>query len=447
MSSRKDFTTGSILRHILPLAVLTGVYQLLESGYYLADLYWVSGLGEHATAAVTMAGQLQVISMGLALTVMVGATPIVAQAAGARVEGALRPLFNQTLLLAVTIAAVFVFAAYAALPFYFGWFGADAETGELGRDFLVWVIPAFGLKLAAMSMVGPLRAFGDMIRPAIANAVALVLNVVLDPILILGVGPLPPLGVTGAGIATLIAAAAGLAIMVWQYEVARRKLEPVSGAWRPSLAVWGRTLRIGLPVGANAAIDMTSMLVLYWAIRDLGTSAQAGVGVALKVIAGVTVPVYAIAFSIAPLVGQSVGNQDRERVRATFHVTSLATGGLMLLIALFLQVDAELLARPFSSDHETVEQAARYLMVVAWALPSMAILNNALGVFEGLGNTIKPILTDLLRLATFAAIVLVIARRPDATVTTVAYATLLSYVGQTVLLPYLLYRDIRRSQT
>jgi len=84
--------------------------------------------------------------------------------------------------------------------------------------------------------------------------------------------------------------------------------------------------------------------------------------------------------------------------------------------------------------------------VVAWALPSMAILNNALGVFEGLGNTIKPILTDALRLATFAAILLVIARRPEFSVMHVAYATLLSYVGQTILLPYLLYRDIRRSE-
>ena len=447
MSSRKDFTTGSILGHILPLAVLTGIYQLLESGYYLADLYWVAGLGEHATAAVTMAGHLQVISMGLALTVMVGATPIVAQAAGARVESALRPLYNQTLLLGLAIAGAFTVAAYAVLPMYFGWFGADAETTELGQDFLVWVIPAFALKLAAMSMVGPLRAFGDMIRPAIANAIALALNVVLDPIFILGLGPVPAFGVAGAGIATLIAAAAGFAIMVWQYELARRKLEPVSGAWRPNMKVWGRTLRIGLPVGANAAIDMTLMLVLYWAIRDLGTSTQAGIGVALKVIAGVTVPVYAIAFSIAPLVGQSVGNKDRERVRRTFHVTSLATGGLMLVVALLLQLDAELFARPFSSDRETVELAATYLAVVAWALPAMAILNNALGVFEGIGNTIKPILTDLLRLATFAAILLVLARRPGFTVMHVAYATLLSYVGQTALLPYLLYRDIRRSQT
>lgn len=445
MSSRKDFTTGSILGHILPLAVLTGIYQLLESGYYLADLYWVGGLGEHATAAVTMAGHLQVVSMGLALTVMVGATPIVAQAAGAKVEAALRPLYDQTLLLGFLIAGVFTLASYAVLPMYFGWFGADAETTELGRDFLVWVIPAFALKLAAMSLVGPLRAFGDMIRPAMANAVALILNVVLDPIFILGWGPIPPLGVAGAGIATLIAAAAGLAIMLWQYELARRKLQPISGSWRPSPKIWGRVLRIGLPVGANAAIDMTSMLVLYWAISDLGTACQAGIGVALKVIAGVTVPIYAIAFSIAPLVGQSVGNRDRERVRRTFHVTSLATGGLMVVVALFLQVDAELLARPFSSDNATTELAATYLAVAAWALPSMAILNNALGVFEGIGNTIKPILTDVLRLATFAAILLVIARRPGFSVTHVAYATLLSYVGQTVLLPYLLYRDIRRS--
>src|SRR6188768_1943886 len=107
MESRKDFTTGSILGHILPLAVLTGLYQLLESGYYLADLYWVGGLGEHATAAVTMAGHLQVISMGLALTVMVGATPIVAQAAGARVEAALRPLYDQILLLGLLIGLLF----------------------------------------------------------------------------------------------------------------------------------------------------------------------------------------------------------------------------------------------------------------------------------------------------------------------------------------------------
>jgi putative MATE family efflux protein len=444
--SGHDYTTGSVLGHILRLSLLTGLYQLLESGYYLADLYWVGRLGQEATAAVTMAGHLQLISMGLAMTLMVGATPIVAQAIGARADRDLRPLYNQTLLLGLSVAALFTVAGFAVIPSYFGWLGAGPESAALGRDYLVWVVPAFALKLAAMSMIGPMRADGDLIRPALANAAALVVNGVLDPVFIFGAGPVPALGVTGAALSTLIGAVVAFALMLGQYERRRRPLLAVPAPWRPRPALWGRILRIGLPVGANAAIDMTWMFVLYLAIRDLGTAVQAGVGIAFKIVGVATLPVYAIAFSIAPIVGQNVGAGDLRRVRRAFHATCAVSGGAMLACAVGLQVAAEAVARPFSTDPATVEAAAAYLVVVAWALPSMAILNNALGVFEGIGNTVKPTSTDLVRLGVFAAVLAVMARFPGFSLLHLTYATLISYAVQTALLPPLLYLELRRSE-
>ena len=440
-----DFTTGSVLGHILRLAVFTGIYQLLEVVYYLVDLYFVGRLGAESIAAVTMAGNLQLVSMGLGLTVMVGATPLVARAVGARQGPDLRVLFNQTMLLGFTLAAVFLAACLAARPVYFGWLGASGACDALGQDYLVWLAPGLTLKLAAMALVGPLRAFGDMKVPVIANGGALLLNTALDPLLIFGWGPVPAMGVAGAGIATFVAGGAGFALMVWRFDQERKHLHFAPREWRVQPAVWGRILRIGLPVGANAAVDMSWMFLVYWAIQDFGTAAQAAVGIGEKIRVGSLLPVYAIAFSIAPVVGQNLGSGAADRLRRAFVAPTALTALGMLALALVMQVVPEWFVAPFTTDPDTTAYAVVFLTMLSWTLVAGAVLNNCLGVFEGLGNTIPPLVTDFIRLAVFGLVLAALARAPWFEFRHACYAMLVAYLVQLLILPALLWRALGRA--
>ena len=437
-----DFTRGSVLGHILRLAIFTGIYQLLEVVYVLVDLYFVGRMGEQAIAAVTMAGNLQLVSMGLGLTVMVGATPLIARAVGARQGPDLRVLFNQTMLLGFSLAAVFLVTSLAVRPVYFGWLGAEAGTDALGQDYLVWLAPGLALKLGAMALVGPMRAFGDMKVPVIANGGALLLNTALDPLLMFGWGPVPAMGVTGAGIATFIAGGAAFALMVWRFDHERRHLHFAPREWRVQPAVWGRILRIGLPVGANAAVDMSWMFLVYWAIQDFGTSAQAAVGIGEKIRVGALLPVYAIAFSIAPVVGQNLGSGAIERLRRAFISPTLVTVLGMLALALVMQVVPGWFVAPFTTDPDTTRYAVVFLTMLSWTLVAAAVLNNCLGVFEGLGNTIPPLVTDFIRLGVFGLVLAALAQAPWFEFRHACYAMLLAYLVQLLILPALLWREL-----
>src|SRR5436305_127282 len=200
----KDMTEGSVTRHLLHMASFMAVSMVVQTLYLLADLYWVGSLGKEAIAAVGVSGNLMMLVMALTQTLSVGTTTVISHAAGRKDQPHAELSFNQSTVLAFVAAVFFGVCTFPFRDQYSAALSADAPTAKLAVTYLGWFIPALMLQFPLVSLGSALRATG-IIKPAVGlQVLSVVLNMILAPLLIFGIGPWTRLGVTGAALATFI---------------------------------------------------------------------------------------------------------------------------------------------------------------------------------------------------------------------------------------------------
>ena len=438
-----DLTTGSIPRHLSRLAAPIAAGMIFQTLYYLVDLYFVARLGDVAIAGVSAAGNVQFIIMALTQVLGVGTMALVAQAIGRKDTVDATLVFNQSTSLAVLCAAITLVSGYGLASTYLGTVSADPATRDAGLQYLYYYLPGLALQFALVSMNSALRGSGVVKPGMFVQMISVVINAILAPVLIAGWGTGRPLGVAGAGLASSIAIAIGVLLMMRFFHADSRIRIDVS-LLRVRTAVWARILRIGLPSGGEFALIFVLIGVIYFIIRGFGASAQAGYGVGTRVMQAVFLPTMAIAFATAPLAGQNFGAGRSDRVRETFRTAAIFGSVIMLLPTVLCQWRPEWLIRIFSSDAEVVAVGADYLRMISWNFVASGLIFTCSGMFQALGNTIPSLISSGSRLLTFALPALWLSTRPGFTLHQVWILSVLSVTLQAVLSVLLLRVQLRR---
>jgi putative MATE family efflux protein len=247
----KDLTEGPIPRHVVEMAIPMAVGMFVQTLYYLVDLYFVGKIGGDALAGVSAAGNTMFVIFAFTQILGVGTVALISHAVGRKDRDDANLVFNQSLLLAAVLGVATLILGYAGSDSYLRAIAADADTVSAGTDYLYWYLPGMALQFALVAMGSALRGTGIVKPTMIVQLLTVVLNIVLAPILIAGWGTGKPMGVAGAGLASTIAVAAGVA-MLWFYFGRLEKYVAMHPAlWRPQLPVWKRMLGIGFPAGGE----------------------------------------------------------------------------------------------------------------------------------------------------------------------------------------------------
>jgi putative MATE family efflux protein len=398
----QDLTRGSISTHLLSMAAPLAAGMIFQTLYYFVDLYFVAQLGDAAIAGVSAAGNATFIVFALTQSLGVGAVALIAQAAGRKDQGEANLIFNQALGLSVILGLATLVACYTLSVPYMHTVTSNAQTTRAGALYLSWFGPGLALQFALIVMGAALRGSGVVKPTMIVQVATLLLNTLLAPIFIAGWGTGHPLGVAGAGLASSVAIAAGVAMQFWYFLRLERYVVFRAEQCRPRLDVWKKLLKVGLPVGGEFALIFLYNGITYWAIRSFGPAAQAGFGIGSRVMQGVFVPALALAFAAAPIAGQNFGARNAGRVRETFRRTALMTSLAMISLTAVCQWDAELLVRPFSSDAEVVRIGGLFLRLISWNFVAQGLIFTCSNLFQGLGNTLPSIASSATRLITYA---------------------------------------------
>ncbi len=303
----KDLTRGSIVSHILTMAppIVVGMITIMIC--QLVDLYFVAGLGDAAVAGVAAAGNAGFLVNALMQVLGVGTVALIAHAVGRKDRADANLVFNQSIVLSVLCGLLTLGAGAVLSRLYMRSIAADQATVDAGTIYLLWFMPALALQFIIQVMASALRATG-IVRPSmLVQAVAVIINIALAPVLIAGWGTGHALGVAGAGLASSIAVLIGV-LMLFAYF---RKLERYVGfdpaQWRPQLRQWMRILNVGLPAGGEFALIFAWMGVIYYVLRDFGPAAQAGFGIGTRVLGLIQMPALAVALAAGPIAGQNFG--------------------------------------------------------------------------------------------------------------------------------------------
>lgn len=440
----KDLTQGSVTKHLLHMSAFMAVSMAVQTAYLLADLFWVGRLGKEAIAAVGVAGNLNMIVLALTQMLGVGTTALIAQAAGRKDQARAELVFNQSWVMSIWIALGLGIFGFLSINGYANALSADAQTAALAKTYLHWFLPALMLQFPLVSMGSALRATGIVKAPVVFAVMSVGLNMILAPLLIFGIGPWPKLGVTGAALATFISILFSGVLVFWYFEKKYHYLRFRFSEWRAQFKIWGAMLRIGVPAGAEFVLLFVYILIVYAIIRNFGPAAQAGFGVGARVMQALFLPVVALSFAVSPVIGQNFGGRKADRVRNAVKSGIGLAASLMLVLAIVTWLIPATLIQFFSNDPAVIEFGSDYLRIVAFNFVAAGIVFTSSSMFQGLGNTIPPLLSSASRLLMFALPALVLSHQPDFHIKIVWYLSVGSQLLQAGINLLLLQREMRR---
>lgn len=441
----RDLTQGSVTGHLLGMAGFIAVGLIVQTLYFLIDLYFVGSLGSHALAGVSTVGIVWMLGMGAAQILGIGALSLVSRAIGAKQTHDAQLVFDQALGLSLVAAVSVLTVGYLLAPVFLANLGADAETAAASRAYLYAFLPGVALLLPGSVLSSGLRAAGVVAPPMAIQSATVLLNAVLAPVLIAGWGTGAPLGVAGAGLATTLASMAGLTTL-WLLFGRMQTLLRIE-LKRPDLGTWRRITGIGLPAGGEFVLMFTIASTTYWVIRDHGATAQAGFGVGMRVMQSIFLPAMAVSFAAAPIAGQNFGAGNGERVRETFRQAVLIGSAIMVALSVLCHLEPEWVLAPFARDPATLAVAVEYLKIASWNFLAMGVIFACSGLFQALGDTRPALISSASRLLTYALPAVLIARQPWLTLPIVWWISLVSVFAQAGFSWWLLQREFRRKLT
>ena len=440
----KDMTQGSVTKHLLHMSAFLAVSMLVQTLYLLADLYWVGSLGKEAIAAVGLSGNLMLVVLAVTQALGVGATTVISHAAGEKDQVRGELAFNQSFVLSMLAGGALCVVAFLLRDWYANGLSADAATARLAKSYLLWFIPALMLQFPLVALGSALRATG-IIKPAVAvQVLSVLLNILLAPFLIFGLGPVPKLGVAGAALATFISILIANGLLAVYYVRSYRYFRFRLPQFKPQLKVWWTMLKVGLPAGAEFGLMSVYIVVVYGIIRHFGAQAQAGFGVGARVMQALFLPLMALSFALAPVVGQNFGGRHGDRVRRSFYSALWIASAFMVLLTLLAQLIPGFLIRAFSKDPGVIIFGVEYLRIISLNFIAVGIVFTTTSVFQGIGNTMPPLVSSMTRLILFALPAALLSQRAGFQIRYVWYLSVASIFFQAAVNFWLLQRELRR---
>ena len=439
----QDLTTGSLTSHLLKTTSFMLVSMIFQTLYILVDLFWVGRLGTDAIAAVGLAGNLSFIVIAITQVLSVGATTLVSHASGRKDQDRAIFLFNQSQVLSMVVAVIFLAISMLLRHQYAAEQSASEGMRIATEQYLQWFIPAMALQFAMVAMGAALRGTGNFKPGMLVQTGTVVINMVVAPFLIFGWGPFPEMGVSGAAVATFIAVVVGVVWISFYFIDAKAYLRFHFGHWKPELRVWWDMLKIGLPAGAEFALMGVYMAVIYAITKPFGAAAQGGFTIGLRVVQSAFLPVVALGFSVAPVAGQNFAARKGDRVREAFKTAAAMAAVFMLLISFVMYFGAAAVMRVFTKDPEAIAVGVEYLRIVVVTFVPSGITFVSSSMFQALGNTMPPLATSTLRILIAAIPAIFLARVAGFHLSWIWYLGAIAVMLQVTLNLILLQREFR----
>lgn len=439
----RDLTQGSITRTIIAMAAPVAFGMLFQTLYLLVDLYFVAALGDAAVAGVGAAGTLMFMIMAVTQVLAVSAVALMSQAVGRKDQTHANLVFNQSMLLAMVFAVVTLVFGLLFRDIYMQGISADSAAQEQGVLFMTWFVPSMALQFPLMAMGSALRATGIVKPGMMVQMITVLLNTALAPVLIAGWGTGVPLGVLGAGLASMISISVGI-VMLLVYFVKLEKYVSFNRAqWKPDFEVWKRMIGIGLPAGGEMLLMFVYFALVYWLIQDFGAPSQAGFSIGGRIMQSIFMPTMAVAFAIGPIVGQNFGAGRHDRVREACTMGMVLNSIVMAVVTVLVHIDPTFMVEAFTSEPEVISVGADFLRIVSWNFVMQGIVFSCSGMFQGLGNTRPALLSTIFRLGIFIPLAYVLSIRAEFAVNHIWYASVISVFCQGIISFMLVRRELR----
>ena len=389
---RAQVTEGPVGPTLLRLAAPMVVGILTMMTFNVVDTFFIGQLGPVPLAAIGFTFPVVFVITGATMGMGIGMASVVSRAVGGGNHEQVAITTTHGLMFVVPLVLVFAGVGLIFHDPIFRLLGADEELLGLIRDYMfVWFC---GVPLIVMPMIGnsALRATGDSFTPSLIMMVAAVMNLILDPLLIFGMGPFPRLELKGAAWATLISYAMTFMASAWVLHRRERLLVFKRPVWRDVFSTWGRLLYIGLPATCTNMLIPLANGSLTRIMAGFGPHAVAAFGVCSRIESLVMVGAFAMVTIMVPYTGQNFGAGKPERVVAGLRFGLRYCFTISLIVWIGLAVGGHWIAGWFSSDEEIVAIIRPFLLWVPISYGAFGYNLLVTATFNGSGKPGKAML-------------------------------------------------------
>jgi len=355
---------GSVPRLLIQMAIPM-VFGLLSMVVFnLVDAFFVGKLGTKQLAALSFTFPVIAAIGGLSVGLGMGISAVVSRAIGSGNNIEVKRLTTDGLLLSLVLVVICAVGGILTLHPLFTLLGATEDVIPIIKDYMMIWYPGVIFVIPSMVAASAIRATGDMKTPSLVMFIAVIINIILDPLLIFGLGPFPMLGVRGAAISTVIARSSTLFVSLWVLRYREQMIYFGKMTYHSLIQSWREISYIGLPsAGAKMIAPVATGAITHF-IASYGKEAVAGFGVATRVEFFALVITMSLTSAIGPFVGQNSAAGKHDRVKDSIRYSesfSMIWGfGAFILLAIF----ARPIASIFNNNADIVSTVALYFRII-----------------------------------------------------------------------------------
>ncbi len=391
-----SITEGSLVRPMFRLAWPIVVTQLLQVAYNIADTFWLGRLSADAVGAISLAFPLIFLLLSVGGGFTVAGSTLVAQYTGAKSEGSAGKIAGQTLsfvtLLAVGLGTLGFFVTDEMLGLLPSGDRTAAEVVPLAADYMEVFFLGIPFLFGFFVFSALMRGYGNTRTPMRIMAISVALNVVLDPVLIFGLGAVPALEIQGAAVATVLSR--GVATGLGLYVLFGARAGPDVRPWHlvPNPRDIWDIVRIGVPSALEQSTSALAMITLTAIVVTFAPPVVAAFGLGNRLASLVFLPAMGLGRATNTMVGQNLGARNTERAERAVWLAATVGAGVMVVVAAVAALFPDPIVGVFMATGtddaaETIRLGSEYLRIRSVEFAFIGVLQVLLGAYRGAGNT------------------------------------------------------------
>ena len=392
----QDYTTGSLRRAVILLAIPMMLEMSMESVFALVDIFFVSHLGKHATSTVGLTESVITIVYSLAIGISMAATALVARRVGEKnFEGA-NKAGMQAIILSLAIILIPSIAGFVYADEILRIMGAEEEAIRTGSSYTRIMMAGSSVIMLLFLINGIFRGAGDAMMAMKSLWVANFFNIILCPLLIRGYGPFPEMGITGAALATTIGRGMGVLYQLYHLGWGTGIIKPKLKNLLPDWSIIKTVIKIAFPGTLQFLIGSGSWIILASLVVQTGHSdASAGYQIAIRIVMFFILPAWGMSNAAATLVGQNLGAKNPARAEESVIKTAKYNAIFMMSVSLIMVLFARAIVSFFTTDPSVQHYAMLAMRIIAAGYVFYGIGMVMSNAFNGAGDTKTPTYINL----------------------------------------------------
>ncbi|MFN3195554.1 MAG: MATE family efflux transporter [Chlorobiota bacterium] len=385
-----DYTQISIRKAIFLLAIPMILELVMESVFAVVDIYFVGKLGASAIATVGLTETYLFILYSVAMGLAMAVTAIIARRTGEKNTKDSGKAAFQSIIIGLIASIPLMIGGIFFSKELLGLMGADAWSIDVGYKYTQYMLGGNVVIVLLFVINAIFRGAGDAAIAMRVLWLANIVNMILDPILIFGYGPIPAFGIEGAAMATNIGRGLGVVAQLWVLTRGSKHIKLLASQIKIDTEIMWNIVKTSLGGIGQMIVAMTSWIFLLRILAELGSETVAGSTIAIRIMMFTLMPAWGLSNAAATLVGQNLGAGEPDRAEKSVWNIGYYNMILLIIVSVCYFIFNEDLMRIFTDDAKVIEVGAEWLQIMSYGYFVYGWWMVSVQAFNGSGDTTTP---------------------------------------------------------